>query len=118
MTNEFLEYILELLEPAKNISLHKMFGGYIIRKNGLPIALISYDELYFKVNETNRSDFESIGSEPFTYEAKGKIRSLSYWKLPIEILEDSNKLMDWIEKAYQVALEARRRKKSKKISLD
>jgi len=70
MTNEFLEYILELLEPSGDISSRRMFGGYAIRKNGFTIAFIFEGELYFKVNESNRSDFESAESKPFTYNTR------------------------------------------------
>jgi TfoX/Sxy family transcriptional regulator of competence genes len=41
--SEFLEYILELLEPSGDITSCRMFGGYAIRKNNLPIALIFGD---------------------------------------------------------------------------
>ena len=83
--SEFIEYILELLEPSGGISLKRMFGGYSVCKFGLSIALIFEDEIYFKVDDSNRSDYEAINSEPFTYEKKGKTIIVSNWKVPIEI---------------------------------
>ncbi|MBT5654951.1 MAG: TfoX/Sxy family protein, partial [Alphaproteobacteria bacterium] len=105
----FLEYILELLEPSGGIASCRMFGGYAIRKNGLAIALVFDDEIYLKVDDSNRTDFESMGSKPFTYEKGGKIITISNWKVPIEILEDSEKLIKWSEKAYQVAFKAKKK---------
>ena len=110
MINEFLEYILELLEPAGGVSSRQMFGGHIIYKNELPIALISDNEIYFKVSEINQFDFESMGSKPFTYDRKGKTNTLAYWSVPPEILESEDKLIEWVEKAYQISLEAKRKK--------
>ncbi len=90
----FLEYILELLEPSGGITSCKMFGGYAISKNNLPIALIFGDEAYFKTDDSNIADYEAMDSTPFTYEAKGKTITVSNWKMPIEILEDHEKLME------------------------
>ena len=86
---------MELLEPCGGITYCRMFGGYAIRKNGLAIALMFKDEIYFKVDDSNRADYENLNSEPFTYEKKGKTIIISNWKLPIEILEDPEKLMIW-----------------------
>ena len=106
--SEFLEYVLEQLEVCENISYARMFGGYVIRKNSLPIALIFDNEIYFKVNESNKEDYKKLGSKPFTYEKKGKTIEISNWKLPIEILEDPEELKKWVEKSYQVSLATKR----------
>jgi len=111
MANDYLDYILELLEPSGGITSCRMFGGHAIRKNGFPIALIFEDEIYFKVDETNRADYEAAESAPFTYEKGGKTIVVSNWKVPVEILEDPKTLMDWTDKAYNVAINAKRKKK-------
>lgn len=107
--SEFLDYVLELLMPSGDISSCRMFGGYAIRKSGLPIALIFSDEIYFKVDDSNRPDFEALHSQPFTYEKGGKTITVSNWKLPIEVMEDHDTLMEWTDKAYQVAFRARKK---------
>jgi DNA transformation protein len=108
MTSEFHDYILELLEPAGGITSARMFGGYVIRKHGLPIALVIQDRVYFKVDDSNRADFEALGSRPFTYAKKGKTITVSNWEVPIEILEDIDELMLWVDKAYRVAIKAKK----------
>lgn len=107
--SEFLEYILELLEPSGGISSCRMFGGYAIRKNSLPIALIFDYEIYFKVDDSNRADYEAIDSTPFTYKKGNKTITISNWTLPLEILEDPDILMQWVDKSYQVALKAKKK---------
>ena len=108
--NEFLEYVLDLLEEMPGIDHRGMFGGYAIRKYGLAFALIIDNEIYFKVDDTNIDDFKALDSRPFTYEKKGKVIVVSNWSLPDQILEDSDLLPHWVEKSYQVAL---RKKKTK-----
>jgi DNA transformation protein len=107
--NEFLEYILELLEPMGEISSGRMFGGYVVRQNELPIALIFSDEIYFKVDDTNRQDFITAGLTPLTYNKKGKTITVSNWKVPTEVLEDEITLMAWAYKAYDVSLRAHKK---------
>ena len=106
--SEFLEYILELLKPSGGITSTRMFGGYAIKKYGLAIALIFEDEIYFKTDKSNIDDYKNLNSKPFTYEKKGKTITISNWLLPVEILEDQEKLMKFTDKSYQVALKARK----------
>ena len=102
--NGYANYILDILLPLGNMRARKMFGGFGIYKNGIFFALIINNILYFKVDVTNQSDYESFGSKPFTYTNKNdKLVSMSYWEVPIDILENQNKLEQWVEKAVQAA---------------
>jgi DNA transformation protein and related proteins len=107
--NEFLNYILECLEEMDGISWGRMFGGYVVRRYNLPIGLVFDDELYFKVNDRNLADYQSLGSQPFSYEKKGKTISISNWRVPAEVLEDVNAFICWAHKAYLVAEDAVRK---------
>ena len=105
----FTEYVLEQLEAFGGVTARRMFGGQGLFKGGLMFALIAEGELFFKVDDSNRPDFEAMKSQPFTYEKKeGKTASLSYWYVPEEIIEDSDDLKEWAMKAYAVAVKARK----------
>ncbi len=104
MSKEFVEYITEILEPCGNIKFRKMFGGYGIYKNTLMFALIADNELYFKANLEIAKYFKSQGLEPFTYQAKGKLVTMSYYKISPEIIEDSELLAKYFNLAYNSAL--------------
>lgn len=108
MSSNYLEYIMEILAPHGEITVRSMFGGYGIYKNGVIFALIAYDELYFKVDESNKSQYKKFDSEPFTYEAKGKKSTMSYWKVPIEILEDEEQIGVWLNQSYGVSLKKKK----------
>ncbi len=95
-----------------------MFGGFGVYRSGQIFAIVVEDMLYFKVDDTNRPDYEIAGSEPFTYEAKGgKRQSMAYWLVPPDILDDPEQLAQWAEKAYQVGLYATKNKLKKKAKL-
>ncbi len=111
----FLTYLLEdVLRDIEGVTARAMFGGYGLYRNGIVFGIIADDELYFKVDEKNRAEYEAHDSEPFTYEAiKGKRVAMSYWKVPADILEDPEALLKWINTSVQ----ASKRSKSKKKSL-
>jgi len=70
-SNEFVEYITEdLLAELKGVTSRAMFGGYGIYKDGIIFGIIVDDELYFKVDDTNREEYEKMGSSPFVYRTK------------------------------------------------
>lgn len=112
MTTNYVEYVLDLLSPFGAISSRAMFGGYGIYKDGIIVAIIAYDELYFKVDSTNQLQYEKLGSTPFTYVANNKRATMSYWKVPLEIMEDENRLSKWLEQSYDISL--KNKKKSRK----
>lgn len=106
--SEFVEYALELIDPVGNISIRSMFGGYAIYKSGTTFALIADDEIYFKIDESNIEDFKKLNSRPFTYQKQDKIITMSYWLLPTEILENQEKLFEFVNKSYKAALKAKK----------
>jgi DNA transformation protein len=98
--NDFVTFLLEdALADIPDITARAMFGGYGIYKNQVIFAIVVDDELYMKVGDNNRADYEKRGSHPFVYTAKGKEMSMSYWQLPPEILEESEIMSEWIEKS-------------------
>jgi TfoX/Sxy family transcriptional regulator of competence genes len=83
-----------------------MFGGHVIRKDGLPIALVNRYEVYFKVDDSNGADYEANGSEPFTYEAKRKSITISNWRSMNSKTPD--RMSECVEKFYKVALKSKK----------
>lgn len=101
----FVDYVLELLQTAGDITAQAMFGGYGIYKDGVIVAIIVNSRLYFKVCPDNRADYEQRGSQPFTYKRKnGKTATMSYWEVPTDIMEDHDQLIAWLEQSYQCSL--------------
>jgi len=102
--DEFIDYLLELLEPMGQLQARRMFGGCGIFKDGLMFALVSGQMLYLKADELNRADFEKAGLEKFSYMRAGKLAKLSYYQAPGDALEDSDLLVEWAGKSYAAAV--------------
>lgn len=112
--SNYITYVLELLESIGPVTSRRMFGGYGIFLDGLMFAIVADDTLYFKVDDTNRGDFEAKGLEPFYYVKKGKQMSMSYYLCPEEALENPEEMRCWAEKSYAVAVKAAAAKQKKK----
>ncbi len=109
-SSEFHDYVVEdLLSGLPGITSRRMFSGYGIYKDGLFFALIAEGTLYFKVDSGNRADYEKLGSQPFRYSAKNrKMVTLSYWELPLEIMENREALEEWVERSLSAAQAAKK----------
>ena len=105
---EFRAFVVDSLRrvlPA--VRARNMFGGVGIYSGDLFFALIDDDVVYFKVDDTNRADFEAKGLGPFRpFGPDGEV--MQYYEVPADLLEDPDELRVWAGKALDVA---RRRKK-------
>ncbi|MEK7649582.1 MAG: TfoX/Sxy family protein [Patescibacteria group bacterium] len=111
----FHDYVMhEVFMGIAGVTSRGMFGGWGIYKDGFFFALIADGRLYFKVDDSNRADYERAGSEPFRYSSKDKKAiTMSYWELPAVVMDDKEELERWIEKSLRVARSARVTKKQK-----
>lgn len=105
----FRTFVLDQLgRRVPGVRGRSMFGGVGIYSRELFFALIADDILYFKVDESNRPEFESRGMGPFRpYGEDGEV--MQYYRVPDELLEDPESLGRWAEQAIGVARRAKGR---------
>jgi DNA transformation protein len=111
VTPSYRNFVIEQLEHFASIASKSMFGGVGLYADDYFFALIAEDHLYFKVDDTNRSDFEAAQMEPFR--PYGDDRAMKYYEVPVEVLEDVDALKEWADKAIEVARRARSGKRRK-----
>ena len=70
------------------------------------VALMDDDTLYMKVDDLNLADYEAEGSGSFTVVMRGKETTMGYREIPANVLEDLDRLIEWSNKAIDVALRA------------
>jgi DNA transformation protein len=102
--NEFVAYVLELMAGWATVSARKMFGGHGLYREGIMFALIVEDELFFKTDASNVTQFESADSRPFTYQSKTRRVQMSYWSAPAACLESPPEMSVWCQLAYAAAM--------------
>ena len=79
-----------------------MFGGVGLYSGDCFFGILAADELFFKVDHSNRAAYEAARSEPFRPVA-GRPVTMSYWRVPIEVLEDTGELATWALAAIRAA---------------
>lgn len=111
MTREYRELIEERLAAVAMapIRTKSMFGGLGIYSGDLFFAVADDGCLYFKVDDTNRPDYEAAGMEPFN--PMNAPTPMSYWEVPKSVFDDPKELGVWMEKAVGVAERAKRPRK-------
>ena len=102
--NSFVQYITEdILGHISGITSRAMFSGHGIYLDGKIVGLIIDGEFYLKIDK----NMKGLG-EKFKYERNGKVVTLPYATVPIEILEDREKIEELIYESFEIS------KKSKK----
>jgi DNA transformation protein len=84
-----------------------MFGGHGLYLDDLFVAIVADEQLFLKVDETTRPDFEAAGGRPFVYEGKGRAMTLGFWTPPDEAMESPDGMVPWARRALAAALRAR-----------
>ena len=110
----YLDYVEDLFSSFGEITIRKMFGGAGVYCDGAIFALIAEDELWFKVDDVTRAEFEAAGLKPFEVEMNGKVGTMSYYNVPEDIFDDNDELKHWTFMA--LAASARAKKPAKKKS--
>lgn len=107
VSTDYRDWIVEQLRGAGPATHRAMFGGIGLYMDGIFFGLLAADALYLKVDATNRPDFEAAGMGPFR--PYGDDRTMQYYEVPADVLEDRAVLTVWVEKAVDVARRAKKR---------
>ena len=102
VTPEFRAFVLDQLGGVPQLRARTMFGGVGLYSGERFFAIVAADELFFKVDDSNRGAYEAAGSEPFRPVADRPV-SMSYFRVPIEVLEDPSELTEWARAAIRAA---------------
>ena len=114
VTPSYRSYVLELLGRAvPPVRARAMFGGVGLYAGDVFFALISDDVLYLRVDDKTRTEYETLGMPAFRpFEDHGPV--MSYYQLPEEVLEDTEALREWANRAIAAARAQRSGPKKRK----
>jgi len=101
-TEEYLDYVVDQLGCIGEIVSKRMFGGVGLYHDGFFFGLIASDRLYFKVDDENRRDFEAARAMPFQPYGE-ESGSMSYFEVPVDVLEDVDRLRVWARNSVAAA---------------
>lgn len=110
MSDDFVDYVMELFGPFGTVAARRMFGGHGVYLDGLMFAIVSGDSLYLKADEMSRIEFEQAGCEMFGYTRKGRRATLNFFRAPEDAMESPELMLPWARSAYAAALRANAKK--------
>ena len=110
VTPEFRDFVLDQLAGLRELRAQRMFGGIGLYSGERFFGIVAADELFFKVDDASRARYEAAGSEPFRPVVNRPV-SMSYWRVPIEVVEDPADLGVWAKDAIRAATAAKPRRK-------
>jgi DNA transformation protein len=103
VSDSFVSFVLEQLEPAGPLTSKRMFGGVGLYAGDLFFALLAGDVLYMKTDDEGRGALVAAGARPFEpYPGQGK-GTMQYYSVPAAILEDGDELVAWATRSIAIA---------------
>jgi DNA transformation protein len=115
VSDGFRRFALDQLSSVPGFRSKAMFGGIGLYADDLFFGILASDVLFFKVGDRNRHDYEAAGSRPFQ-PYPGRSMSLSYYEVPVAVLEDASMLTAWAERAVGAAKASNAAKAAPKTS--
>ena len=112
--SEFVEYLVEMLQPLGTIRVKSMFGGWGFYADERFFAIVADDGFYVKVDDVSRREFEALDLKPFRYEVRDTKATLDYYEPPAAAMDDRETLCEWGRKGIAAAERAQVKKKPRK----
>lgn len=96
-TGTFKDFVLDQLDGLRGVTCRAMFGGYGLYRSEVFFGIIHKSRLYFKTDEAGREAYRARGMKPFRPNAKQTLKT--YYEVPVEIVEDQERLTEWAMQA-------------------
>ena len=106
VSTSFREFVLDQMAGLDGLRARAMFGGVGLYADDVFFGILAADELFFKVDDTNRREYQTAGSVPFKPYAD-RAMTMPYYSVPIVVLEDAATLRQWAAGAVMVAKAAK-----------
>lgn len=112
----FKEFVLDQLRALPDVRARAMFGAHGLYCGESFFAILDEGRLFFKTDAVSQADYTARGMGPFTYESRGKVMTMSYHEVPLDVLEQPRELVEWARKAIGIAASSRKPAKRAKRS--
>ena len=102
VSDGFRSYALDQLSSVQALRARPMFGGFGLYAGDAFFGILAADVLYMKVDDSNRADYvkaKAPAFKPFV----DRPMSMSYFAVPVSVLEESQTLAVWAARSIAVA---------------
>jgi DNA transformation protein len=103
-SDSFAEFLREQLAPLGHVTMRRMFGKTGVFCDGLMLAMVRDNTLYFRVDDDNRAIFKEAESfPPLNYSKRGGTIDLAFWRAPERLFDEPDELIAWARAALAAA---------------
>ena len=107
VSEEFLEYVLDMLSPLGKVTASRMFSGVLLKVEGAQLGILFAETLYFKVTDaTLQEEYRKNGSTQFSYTRKDKKDPIvinNWWSVPDEAMDNGKLLVSLAREVLQIS---------------
>ena len=96
----FSDFVLEQLAALDGLRCTRMFGGYGLYGSERFFGIVYNGRLYFKTNPDTLPEYLTCNAAVFAPSEKQVLKN--YREVPVDILEDSERLLLWARKAARL----------------
>jgi len=97
VSQEYLEYVLDLLSPIGHVDTSRMFSGVLLKVGGKQLGILFNQTLYFKVTDLNlQEEYKEKGSVQFTYTRKDTVDPVvikNWWSAPESAMDNGEEIV-------------------------
>lgn len=95
-----IAFVTDLFTGLGHITIRKMMGGLSIYADGQIFAVRNAEgQIYLKAKGELADELAALGEKPFSFERDGATRSMGYYTLPGDALDDPDCALDWGRRA-------------------
>src|SRR6185369_3405360 len=88
--------------------MRPMFGTTGVFCDGVMLAMVRDNTLYFRVDDDNRETFKEARSfPPLNYEKRGGTIDLAFWRAPERLFDEPDELVAWARATLAAARRGR-----------
>lgn len=95
--DDFPEFVQDQLAGLGGVACRRMFGGHGLYRGPTFFGILYKGRLYFKTDESSRTEYLAHGMQPFRPNAKQTLKN--YYEVPPEVVEDGETLAAWARRA-------------------
>jgi DNA transformation protein len=95
--DSFKDFVLDQLQELDDIEARRMFGGFGLYQEETFFAIVHKGRLYFKIDDSTLGEYRKRKMKPFRPNARQTLKT--YYQVPVEILEDVERLCEWAKRA-------------------
>jgi DNA transformation protein len=97
----FKDFVIDQLQALPDLECRSMFGGHGIYQDENFFAIVYQGKLYFKTDTKSAIPYRKVGMKPFRPNQKQTLKN--YYEVPVDVIEDRDRLIAWARESLRVA---------------